>query len=544
VVDKVWKLLDCSLPSSTNEIIEILLKNRGIDSQKKREEFLNPKPSTFLSYQLPQIKKAVQRLKRAIEKNEQIIVYSDYDCDGICGTAILWETLNELGAKVLPYVPHRQKEGYGLSKIALKDLSKKGTKLIITVDHGITANKEIAYSNRLGLDVIITDHHLLPKKLPPAFAIVHTTRLCGTGVAFILAKDLWKSFGKPKNEILEKLDLVTIATIADMVPLLDLNRIAVKFGLPYLQKTKRPGLLALMDEAQIKPQDVGVYEVSRILSPRLNASGRLEHAIESLRLLCTRSTDKAKVLARFLGKTNSKRQKMTEEAIVLAKSIFEEDPPLLILVHEEFHEGIIGLVAQKMTEEFYKPVVVISKGEYLSKGSARSVGEFNIVENLRACGECLIEVGGHPQAAGFQIKTENIEIFSQKLQSIVQKSLDDKQLSKAINIDLPIDPTFINHALYKEIQNFAPFGVGNPEPLFLSRDVVLGDVRTVGQDSQHLKLNIQGMDAIGFGLGDKKPDLRPGDSLDIVYVLLQDTWNGGARVQLKIKDLRKNEGFH
>ncbi|OGD85769.1 single-stranded-DNA-specific exonuclease RecJ [Candidatus Curtissbacteria bacterium RBG_16_39_7] len=545
MAQKSWNLLSKKSPTSADEILKILLQNRGLNSKKETKEFLEPDLNSLLNLKLSDIEKTIKRIKKAIENGEEIIVYSDYDADGICGTAILWETLNIFGAKVLPYVPHRQKEGYGFSKAALKDLAKKGAKLIITVDHGITAEEEVDFAAKLDIDVIITDHHLPPKKLPKAFAIVHTTRLCGTGVAFILAKNLWKSFGKSEDQILEKLDLVAIATIADMVPLLDLNRIAVKFGLPYLQRTKRPGLLALMNEAGIKPQNVGTYEISRILSPRINASGRLEHAIEPLRLLCTRNTDRAKELAKLIGKTNSKRQKMTEEAIVLAKSIFEEESLLPILVHEEFHEGIIGLVAQKMAEEFYKPVVVIAKGENVSKGSARSVGEFNIVETLRSCSQFLIEVGGHPKAAGFQIKTEKIEIFSQKLRKFAEKTLGDGKLSKIVNIDIPIDSSLINRALFEKIQDLAPFGMGNPEPVFLTRNFLVENLRTVGSLNNHLKLQVRSdsksFETIGFGLGEEAHFLRPGMEVDLVYTLSQDSWNGNTKLVLKVKDLRVND---
>jgi len=542
VVQQFWNLLSKKNPSSHDEILKIILKNRGLTGDDEIKNFLEPDLEKLLNFKLQGAELAIKRIKKAIKKGEEIIVYSDYDADGICGTAILWETLHDLGAKVLPYVPHRQKEGYGLLKTSLKDLAKRGTKLIITVDHGITAAEEVDFATKQGIDVIITDHHLPPKELPKALAIVHTTKLCGAGVAFILAKDLWQSFGESKDYILEKIDLVTIATIADMVPLLDLNRIIVKLGLSYLQKTKRPGLLALMGEAGVKPQNLGVYDVSHILSPRLNASGRLEHAIEPLRLLCTKNSARAKELARQIGKTNSKRKKMTEEAVTLAKEILEENSPLAILVHEEFHEGIIGLVAQKITEEFCKPAVVISKRDRISKGSARSIGGFNIVRVLRSCSEFLIEVGGHPQAAGFQIETENIAAFSKKLKDIAQQNLSEDLLVKALDIDLSIDPSFIDRDLFEEIQKLGPFGVGNPEPIFLTRNFLVSDVRKVGSLNNHLRLQVlrdsKKFSCIGFGLGEKAHFLRPEMEVDIVYSLSKDYWNGDERIVLKIKDLR------
>lgn len=540
MLQKNWHFQSQQTPSSKEELINILFKNRGINSKSKKEEFLNPTLSTFLNYRLPQTKKAVDRIKKAIEKNEQIIVYSDYDCDGICGTAILWETLYELGARVLPYIPHRIKEGYGLAGKALKELAKNDAKVVITVDHGITAVKEAELAKKLGIDLIITDHHLPPSRLPNSYAIVHATQLCGASVAFLLAYAAWKSFGKSKEEFLDKLDLATIATISDMVPLKALNRTVVKFGLNFLQNTKRPGLLAISQQARINPLHIGTFEISHIIAPRLNASGRLENAIDSLRLLCTKRKDQADQLAKHLDKVNARRQKMTETQVNLAKEIYQGEEFLGILAHEDFHEGVIGLVAQKLTEQYHRPMVVIAQSERFSKGSARSVPGFDIVEALRSCSEFLVEVGGHPQAAGFKIESKKIEIFKEKITQFAQNNFSEETLSRTLDIDCPLELEKVNQDWFLQIQKLEPFGVGNPEPLFLSKDVVLDDVRTVGQNSQHLKFQVLGFDAIGFSLGDKKPDLRPGDSVDIVYALLQDNWNGGKRLQLKIKDLRKN----
>jgi len=540
VLQQNWRVRSKKIPQTTDELISILLENRGVNSNRQKDEFLNPKLSDFLDYRLPQIKRAVDRIKKAIEKNEQIIVYSDYDCDGICGTAILWETLYSFGAKVLPYIPHRMKEGYGLAKEALKELAANGAKIVITVDHGITAVKEAELAKELGIDLIITDHHLKPKKLPKAYAIVHTTKLCGAGVAFLLAFEVWKSFKKPQEEFLNKLDLATIATVSDMVPLVGLNRIIVKFGLEFLQNTKRPGLLSMCKQARIDPAQIGTFDISHIIAPRLNASGRLESAINSLRLLCTRKKDQADQLVKHLDKVNAIRQKMTESQVNLAKEMYQGEEFLGVLIHEEFHEGVIGLIAQKLTELYHKPTVVIAQGERFSKGSARSIDGFDIIEALRSCGSLLIEVGGHPRAAGFKIENDKIAIFRKKIIQFAQNNFSEDQLSVNIDIDCALELTKINDSWLSQIEKLKPFGIGNPEPIFLSKDVVLNDLRTVGQDSQHLKLNILGIDAIAFGMGDKKTDLRPGDSIDIVYSVLENNWNGDRKLQLKIRDLRKN----
>src|SRR3990167_11094576 len=324
--DIVGKLKTPSSKLESGDIIQTLLANRGIKTKKEIEAFLNPKLSNItisnLTIDSKQLNKAVLRIKDAIKKKEKIVVFGDYDVDGICGTAILWETLNSLHAKVTPYIPHRIDEGYGLSEKGISNVKFQisNVKLIITVDNGIVANKAVEFANKQGIDVIITDHHVPSRKLPDALVIVHTTKLCGAGVAYLLAQELRMENGKWKMENLEHLELVALATVADLVPLKGSSRTLLKFGLEQLRKTQRIGLLELFKEAGLTKESIGVYEIGHMIAPRLNAMGRLEYAMDSLRLICTNNQKRAEELARLLGSTNKDRQELTLQSVLHAKA--------------------------------------------------------------------------------------------------------------------------------------------------------------------------------------------------------------------------------
>ena len=374
-----------------DEVIDILLKNRGLKTKREIDEFLNPKLENIITKHVgidnKQLQKAIGRMQKAIKNKEKIVVFGDYDVDGICGTAILWETLNSLGAKAMPYIPHRIEEGYGLSikgiqnvilnlfqdlkhdskKMLKRVQHDKKKKLIITVDNGIVANKAVEFANKQGIDVIITDHHVPSRELPDAFSIVHTTKLCGAGVAYLLARSVWgvargKETTSHKLPPTSHLELVALATIADLVPLIGANRTFVKFGLEQLRQTKRIGLLELFKEAALNQSTVGVYEIGHIIAPRLNAMGRLDYAMDSLRLLCINNRERAKMLAQKLGSTNKERQTLTIETTDHAKSEVRsqklEVRSLLFVAHESYQQGVIGLVAGKLVEEFYRPSIV------------------------------------------------------------------------------------------------------------------------------------------------------------------------------------------
>jgi single-stranded-DNA-specific exonuclease len=557
-----WRIL--SSPKSKTpknrlqEIIKILLKNRGLKTKKEQKEFFHPqKPSSLSAKDIglspANLKKALTRIKKAIKNQEKIIIFGDFDADGICATAILWEALFTNNKNSLPFIPDRLKEGYGLSEKAIKTLlsTKPYTldpkpSLIITVDSGITANRAVEFARQKKIDVIISDHHEKPRQLPKAHAIVHTTSLSGAGIAWFLGKTL-----NPKPKTANPLELAAIGTIADIMSLLGPNRSLVKYGLESLKKTKRIGLQELIQEAALDPQKIGTYEIGFIIAPRLNAMGRMESALDSLRLLCTQNRHRAQILSKKLGQTNRERQTLTEETLLKAKDILgsavntvPKSPKLVFVHHQEFQQGIIGLVASRLVEEFYLPSIVVSKGEIYSKASARSINGFNIIEALRECQDLLVDVGGHPMAAGFTIETKHLDTLKDRLQEVAQKSIDKKLLKKTIRVDCEIFPADITWSLHQKLENFAPFGLGNPTPTFSSKKVIVVDVYPVGSENQHLKLRLKdknspfSFSALFFGKGELAAQIAPGNQIDLVYTIEANIWNNEKNLELKIKDLR------
>ncbi len=555
VLDKLTEPKNPETKGRQKEIIQILLKNRGLTSLEQTYEFLNPPDPRGLNPQSmginkAEIAKAVRRIEKAIDSGEQIIIYGDYDVDGICGTAILWETLNNLGAKVLPYIPHRVEEGYGLSKKGIDNLLSDSAhlpSLIITVDQGVTATKEVDYAEKKGVDIIITDHHQKPKTPPRSLATVWTDKISGAGVAWVLAKELTNNHELLTNNYL---DLVALATVADLLPLQGANRSLVKFGLLELNKTQRPGLLALFEAAGLILGKIGIHDVSFAISPRLNATGRIEHAMSGLRLLCIKNNVKARALAQKLNETNRLRQLLTEEALVHARQLLvrsqQTTNKLLFVSHSSYNEGVIGLVAGKLTEEFYRPTIVVAEGKTLSKASARSISGFNIIEAIRKSEKDLVNCGGHPMAAGFTAETLKIGRIRNYLLTLAEKEIAAETLEKTLKIDCELDFSDIDWYLYEQLKSFEPFGISNPEPVFLTRKVSVKDIRLLGAEGKHLKLLLDSasiksrpFSTIGFGLGTQwGSKLTIGDHIDVVYTLLVDSWNGEERLQLKIKDLR------
>jgi single-stranded-DNA-specific exonuclease len=577
--DKKWNVLN---KAKSKEIVKILLENRGIKTKKETEEFLNPKLETVavesVGIDKKQLKKAIARIRLAIKNKEQIVVFGDYDVDGITGTAILWETLNSMDAKVMPYIPHRIDEGYGLSvkgirnvilnlfqdpKSSGKEMLKpvqhdKKIGLIITVDNGIVANKAVDFANEQRIDVITTDHHVLSKKNPNALAIVHTTKLCGAGVAYLLSRVILNSFQDlKKTEMLKQvqhdnlgddhLALVALATVADLVPLKGANRTLLKFGLEMLKKTKRLGLLELFKEAGLEKENIGTYEIGHVIAPRLNAMGRLEYAMDSLRLICTTSPKRAKELAQLLGSTNRERQEITLQTVLHAvgrvKGQKSKVKSLLFIADENYEQGVIGLVAGKLVEEFYRPAIVVSIGKKFSKASARSVKGFDMIEFIRTASELLVDAGGHPMAAGFTVETIKLPLLQKALEGRAELLLNKDLLTRSLKIDCELPLSLININLYESLQKLAPFGMGNPEPVFISKNVTVEDIRLVGAEGKHLKSVVSSQESgvrfecIAFGMGETAR-IHIGDKIDIVYTIDENEWNGEKKLQLKIKDIR------
>ncbi len=527
------------------DLIDTLLENRGIITKKEREEFLHPTlenvtPET-VGIDAKELKKALTRIAKAMENKEQIVVFGDYDVDGITGSAILWETLHHLGAKVTPYIPHRVDEGYGLSTVGIANVQKQFSEvsLIITTDNGIVAHDAVAFANKEKIDVIITDHHTTDDKLPAAYAIVHTTKLCGAGVAYLLSQEIKKD----KSDI--HLELATLGTVADLVPLTGANRAIVRHGLTKLAGSKRLGLQALYKQAGIQKETFSPYEIGYIIGPRLNASGRVESAMDSLRLLCTTNRERAEELAAKLEVTNKERQMMLKDskqhaiAVVNNRSIVGK---LLIVADESYAQGIIGLIAGKLVEEFYRPAIVLSIGEKHSKASVRSVSGFNIIEFLRMHTDHFINVGGHPMAAGFTIETTKLALLQEILEKKAEEIVTDDLLIRTVKVDCELPFSVVSKELFDGIQQLSPFGMGNPEPIFATKQVTVDDIRIMGKEGTHLRLQLRHSDklleAVGFGMGSLAADIHKGDTIDIAYSLDENTWNGNTKLQLKIKDVR------
>ncbi len=568
-----WKLRD-------GEVIDILLKNRGIETKKQREAFLHPSLGVLtpeaLGIDLVQLKKAHKRIQTAIEKQETIVIYGDYDVDGVTGTAILWELLHDHKAQVHPYIPNRVEEGYGLSIKGIDNLLKEEklsqTKLIITVDNGIVANEAVDHANQRDIDVIITDHHELPDKLPKAYAIIHTNDICGAGVGWILAREvileqsdrihIKKKVSSPSHEeILSRslplqddtykyLDLLTLSTVADLMPLTGPNRAIVAHGLNDLRMTKRIGLQELYKEAGIEdPSTIDVYEIGHIIAPRLNAMGRLESAMDSLRLLCTKSPQRAKDLAHLLGETNRGRQLLMQAAAMTAlEEVKRVGGKTKIIIHVgDYEEGIIGLVAGRLVEAMYRPAIVISRKEGVSKASARSVSGFDIISFIRKHQGLLLNAGGHTMAAGFSLATENIEQLQKQMEELAESEVLDSLLERELRVDMELPLSLIDAKLYSELQTLSPFGLGNPEPTFVSTAEVV-DVKCIGKDRSHVKMLVEAeglqspLESIGFGMYAQCEKLKPGQHIEMVYTVDENHWNNRVSLQLKLKDVKSDVG--
>ena len=524
--------------------------NRGIIEPAQIELFLTAderlKNNPFL---LPDMERAVARLYHALISGETIAIYGDFDVDGVCGTALLSQALSSLGGRVIPYIPHRLKEGYGLNLTALESLKQQGATLVITVDCGTSAITEVEYARRIGLDVIVTDHHLTPSLIPQAQAVINPQRrdsnypflyLAGVGVAFKLLEALFQSLGR-EQELEELLDLVALGAVADVVPLLGENRYLVKRGLDVLNKRKRLGLREMIHRAGLASGDIDTEAISWILAPRLNAPGRLDHAITSYKLLVTNSPEEAQKLAQELEQINAERQRLTDEVLAKAREKLFTcgiDSPLLMVGGEDYHPGVIGLVASKLVDEFYRPCVVFQQGQDITRGSARSIPEFNITATLEECQELLTRFGGHPLAAGFTLPTQNLPLLWESLLHIAERELSGKDLSPFLTIEAEIPLSTIRGGVFNAIGQLTPFGYSNPEPNLLSRRVEVMECRRVGNEGEHLKLKLKEGNAVwegvGFDLGPLATEVTP--YIDIVYNLRVDRWGREEVLQLHILD--------
>lgn len=543
------------------EIVNLLLKERRI---KDSASFLNPPHPTTIKLTdfgfKKEIKKTIEILQHIKKNNETIVIYTDYDADGITGGTILWETLHLLGFHVMPYVPHRKLEGYGFSKKGIDTIKKQfSPALIISVDHGITAKEKITYAKSIGIPIIVTDHHLKPEKMPTdAVALFHIPELSGSGVAYVFAKELYEFFKNDSKHTqllqshfnLDYLALAAIGTVADLVPLIGPSRSIVKYGLSSFQKIKRVGINAIFEEAGITGKPITPYEIGFIIAPRINAIGRLAHALDALRLLCTNDHKKAHELAQKIGNLNTDRQNIVETSVkeatqMVNSSMKSSDQKILILISDTWHEGIIGLIASKITEAFFRPTIVITKADGFYKGSARSNAHFHITNFLRDLKKYLIDIGGHAGAAGFSINKNELNNFVIHAKKKAEKEISNKDLERVYEADLKIPISKLTVNLARVIETLEPFGIGNPKPVFLSEGILF-DAKLIGKTKKHMKLYIKDLyirrifEFISFNSSEQFSSLSKEQKITMLFQLDINRWNGKENIVGRVSQIFTN----
>ena len=543
-------------------ILAQLLFNRGFEDPASALEFVHTRTLDEDPFALKDVEKAVDRINLAIDIQQPIVVYGDFDADGVCATTLLVQTLKALGAVVSPYIPDRALEGYGLNAPALTKLAQKGAELVITVDCGVRSVAEVEAGTSAGLDIIVTDHHSIGPELPAALAVINPRQddcageagLAGVGVAFMLAKALllrrWDEdrANYPKNlRLSDLLDLVALGTVADIMSLnIGLNRRLVRHGLDTINEFRRPGIAALAQVAGLRAGQIKASDIGFGLGPRINAAGRLGSAMTAYDLLSASTLEDALPVADSLQRLNMERQRLTAQAqAAISEHVADtDDIPLIFAGDERLRPGIVGLVAGRLTEAYYRPAVVLEIGEEESRASCRSIPEFDITRALDECADLLVKHGGHAMAAGFTVLNKNADVLRQELLQKAQASLGGRQLQPRLPIDSEVNLSEINLDLLSELELLEPTGHGNPQATFLTRDLKVLHCRRVGAEGRHLKLRLAGegarpIDAIGFGLGEWASRM-PG-RIDSVYQPEINQWNGRRSLQMRLLDIRPAE---
>ncbi len=562
-----------------------LLWNRGLRTQEKIDEFLQPDYTNDVHdpFLFKDMKKAVALVFDAIKLNKKIVVHGDYDADGVCAAAVIMTTIKKLGAAYTDiFLPHRETDGYGLNNRTVQMLKDKNTELIITCDCGISNTEEISLAKQLGMHVIVTDHHAMPAVFPPADAIIHPLvpgepypdkTLAGGGVAFKLIQALLIEHKKTNatlpdgqtHEAFEKwlLDLVSISTVGDMVPLVGESRTLVRYGLTVLNKTRNLGLQKLMvhtgliDDTGKAKRAFDTQTIGFQIAPRINAAGRMKHANVAFELLMAETPEEAERLAAELDQNNVDRQKLTEKLVTQArrqvKETNQQDNSILFVFGEDWGTGILGLIASRIKEEFFKPTLAMGVNGGTITGSGRSVPGFNLIESLKTMPEFFHKFGGHPQACGFSLKTrDNFEDFKKTLLEKAVVGTQNIDLTPQIKIDAIVDLDEINWKLYDILQKFEPFGMANEEPLYAALGLTVISVAPVGKDNKHLRILVKHNShvarktiAFGFGNIDRHPanwkELQPGAKIDLAFTVSVNEWNGNRELQLMVEDIRHAE---
>ena len=534
--------------------IASLLVQRGMHTFDTAKAFFRPQWQDLHSpFLMRDMDKAVARIQAALEEDQAIMVYGDYDVDGTTSVALMSSFLTEKTQKVFPYIPDRYTEGYGISYKGIDLAAEKGIHLIIALDCGIKAVEKVAYAKEKGIDFIICDHHLPGEELPQATALLDPKRpdcnypfdeLCGCGIGFKLIQALSESWDEPEEKLFPYLDLVVTAIAADIVPMEGENRTLSFFGLAQLSQNPRPGIQSFLGTLK-KP--VTITDLVFKVAPRINAAGRMDHALVAVDLLTTKDHNEVKKIAAAIEQFNTDRratdERITQEALNQIKQRNEEDFPATVVYAKDWHKGVVGIVASRVIENYYRPTVVLTQSGENYVGSVRSVKGFNVYNALEACKAHMIQFGGHKYAAGLSLKKTELTAFKTAFEKQVEATILPEQKTPVITYDLVLPIEEVNHKLYRIVAQMAPFGPKNMRPVFCSTNCIdSGQSKIVGQDQSHLRLSVQTVNGplvgIGFGLADHFEYIKSGAAFDLLYTLDENEWNGTSSLQLKIKAIR------
>ena len=532
--------------------IASLLLQRGITSFEEARAFFNPSLADLHDpFLMKDMDKAVERILLAISSEQPILIYGDYDVDGTCSVAVLYLFLSAIYPNVFTYVPDRYREGYGVSSQGIDFADDNQIPLIITLDCGIKSHERVAYAHERGIDMIITDHHTPSETLPEALAVLNPKRadcsypykeLCGCGIGFKLVQALCKTLDFSPETAYKYLDLVALATCADIVPLTGENRILVHTGLQLINQQPTEVMQLLLASAK---RPVEVRDLVFVAAPRINAAGRMEHAQKAVRFLIGRDLDKATELEYLNTQRKTTDEQITEQALCMILSQGEEEAPATVVFSQDWHKGVIGIVASRLIETYYRPTIVFTQSGDVLAASARSVKGFNLYEALCECKDELIQFGGHTAAAGMTLRPENYERFKQKFQEVVERTLPQELRSPKLTLSGELPLGDITYTFYRCLQRFAPFGPKNMTPVFYAHGVLAKEVRRVGKDFSHLRMILTDRKsnhdfvAVGFGLAPQKELIESGQPLTIAYQLTENSWQGRTSLELVVKDVRR-----
>ena len=562
-MNKKWQICETDkekvdeLKSKYNisELLATILVNKNITTQKEINEFLNPTRNDFFDpFLMNDMDIAIKRIKKAIENQEKVIIYGDYDVDGITSITVLKSFLKDVGLDVDYYIPNRLEEGYGLNKNAIDEIAKKEYKLMITVDCGISAIEEVDYANSLGIEVIITDHHEPGDEIPKALAVVDYKRkdnkypfreLAGVGVAFKVSQALAQSMNIREEEYLKYLDILCVGTISDIVPLVSENRVITKLGLKLVKQTRNMGLRAIINSSGYS--QINSTTISFGVAPRINACGRMGKAEQALKLLLSKDIYEVNKLTQELNSYNRERQEIEKEIFENVLTKIEQNNlaknRTIVVGGENWHHGVIGIVSSKITEKYFKPSILLSfEEDGTGKGSGRSIPGFDLHEALMKCENCLEKFGGHSMAVGLTIKKENLEQFYKEFEKIAEEN-EIENIIPIINVDAKIELDKIDKSVVEDLKQLEPFGEANKTPTFALKNIRIDSIRALSE-GKHLKLtlreNNQIINAIGFNIGELAEAYKIGDKIDIAGVLEINTFNGIDNLQINIKDIMKS----